>query len=160
MLCGNCKKNQATKTYEQIKKGERNVAYYCLDCYHKLFLDIDEQSFGEKRTACPYCGTTVNDLKKRNIVGCAKCYETLQSTLMPVITKLQGAQVHTGKVPYETKKETLERRQKELKILSQKYKKDKDYESARAYEERLIQLENGLEEDYVWRNRLHLSKQS
>lgn len=161
MLCGNCKKNQATKTYEQIKKNKREVSYYCLDCYHKLFLDIDEQSCGEKRTACPYCNTTVAELKKRNLVGCAKCYETLQSELVPMILKFQGgAQVHTGKILYETKKDGVERRQKELKVLSQKYKKDKDYESARAYEERFIQIENGLEEDFVWRNRLLLSKQS
>ena len=160
MLCGNCKKNQATKTYEQIKKAKREVFYYCLDCYHKLFLDIDESSCGEKRTACPYCGTAVTDLKKRNLVGCAKCYEMMQSYLVPVITKLQGSQVHTGKAPYETKREIIERRQKELKSLSQKYKTEKDYESARAYDERFIQLENGLEEDYVWRNRLNLSKQS
>jgi protein arginine kinase activator len=160
MLCESCKKNQATKTYEQIKKGKRDVSYYCLECYHKIFLDIDERENGEKSTVCPYCGTTAAELKKRNLVGCAKCYETLQNHLLPVITKMQGSQAHTGKKPYETDTEKLARRRQELTAISEKYKKEKDYESARAYDERRIQLENGLEEDYVWRNRLHLSKQS
>ena len=160
MLCGHCKKNQATKTYEQIKKGKRDVAYYCLECYHKIFLDAESESDGVSHSACPYCGTTVTDLKRKNLVGCAKCYETMQSCLMPVITKMQGAEIHKGKRPYETEKERMERRRFELQNIVNKYQNEKDYESARAYEERLVQLENGVEEDYVWRTRPLLSKQS
>jgi protein-arginine kinase activator protein McsA len=89
MLCKYCKKNQATKTYEQIKNGNRDVTYYCLDCYQKIFLDV-ELDGASARTDCPYCGTTVAELKKRNLVGCAKCYEVLASQLLPVITKMQG----------------------------------------------------------------------
>jgi hypothetical protein len=63
-------------------------------------------------------------------------------------------------VPYQTEKEKMERRRLELAAIVEEYKLKKDYESARAYEERLVQLENGVAEDYVWRNRLHLSKQS
>ena len=158
MLCGYCKKNQATKTYEQIKNGKRDITYYCLECYQKIFLDVE--SDGESiRNDCPYCGTTAAELKKRNLVGCAKCYETLASQLLPVITKMQGAQIHNGKRPFESEKERMLLRRMELTELVKKYKEEKDYESARAYEERLVQLENGVEEDYVWR-RLLLSKQS
>ena len=158
MLCKYCKKNQATKTYEQIKNGNRDVTYYCLDCYQKIFLDVESDGVSV-RTDCPYCGTTVAELKKRNLVGCAKCYEVLASQLLPVITKMQGAQSHNGKRPFESEKERMFLRRMELKELVKKYREEKDYESARAYEERLVQLENGVEEDYVWR-RLLLSKQS
>lgn len=160
MLCGHCKKNQATKTYEQIKKGKRDVAYYCLECYHKIFLDLETDNLGAKLSACPYCGLTATELKKRNLVGCAKCYETLESYLIPVITKMQGAEIHNGNEPYQTEQEKMERRRFELETVVKEYKAKKDYESARAYQERLVQLENGVEEDYLWRNRLNLSKQS
>lgn len=160
MLCGHCKKNQATKTYEQIKKGKRDVSYYCLECYHKIFLEVDADRTGTSLSACPYCGLTVAELKKRNLVGCAKCYQTLETHLIPMITKMQGAEQHKGNVPYQTEKEGMDRRCLELKAVVEEYKAKKDYQTARAYEERLVQLENGVEEDYVWRNRLHLSKQS
>ena len=160
MLCGHCKKNQATKTYEQIKKGNRSVAYYCLECYHKVFLDVEIDGTGTSLSTCPYCGLTVAELKKRNLVGCANCYQMLESHLIPVITKMQGSEIHKGNVPYQTEKEKMERRRLELAAIVEEYKLKKDYESARVYEERLVQLENGVEEDYVWRNRLHLSKQS
>ena len=159
MLCEYCKKNQATKTYEQIKKGKRDVTYYCLECFHKLFLDVEMEG-GASRGDCPYCGMTFAEFKKRNLVGCAKCYESMQVHLLPVITKMQGGQIHQGKHPFETESERVELRLLELKALVEKYKEEKDFESARAYEERLVQLENGIEEDYVWRNRLLLSKQS
>ena len=160
MLCGYCKKNQATKTYEQIKKGKRDVAYYCLECYHKIFLDVETDGENVARNDCPYCGTTALEMKKRNLVGCAKCYESMQSHVLPIITKMQGSEIHNGKRPYETEIERVSRRRCELKALVKKYTEEKDFESARAYEERLVQLENGIEEDYVWRNRLLLSKQS
>ena len=60
MLCGNCKKNQATKTYEQIKKGKKTVDYYCMDCYARLFISADENVGG--LTVCPYCGTTAEEI--------------------------------------------------------------------------------------------------
>ena len=160
MLCGHCKKNQATKTYEQIKSGKRDVRYYCLECYHKIFLDVEIDGENSSRNDCPYCGTTAAEIKKRNLVGCAKCYESMQTHLLPDITKMQGAEMHQGKRPYATERERMERRRFELRMLVKKYTEEKDYESARAYEERLVQLENGVEEDYVWRNRLLLSKQS
>lgn len=160
MLCGYCKKNQATKTYEQIKKGKKESSYYCLDCYHKLFLDLDEGETGGLN-ACPYCGTTVAELKKRNLVGCANCYSTMQQAILPLVTKMQGSnQRHQGKSPYESQEEKVSRRLAELSALSEKYNAEKDYDSAREYERRYQQLKNGLEEDYVWRNRPLSSKQS
>lgn len=161
MLCQHCKKNQATKTYEQTKKGKREVAYFCLECYHKIFLCADGEDEGTPRTVCPYCGTTATEFKKRNLVGCANCYTTLASYVYPVIMKMQGEEVHKGEKPFKKdESEQSEKRLYELKTLSKKYKDEQDYESARAYEERLVRLENGLEEDYVWRNRLLLSKRS
>ena len=56
MLCGKCKKNQATKTYETLKNGKKQTEYFCLECYHKGFVYVEE---GEALSACPYCGTTV-----------------------------------------------------------------------------------------------------
>lgn len=160
MLCGKCRKNQATKTYEQIKKGKKTVEYYCLDCYHRFMLtpETTEELFAE----CPYCGTTAEEVKKRNLVGCARCYQTLAHALMPTVAKLQGNEAHKGKSPVGGESERLSRRCHELKTIVNKLNAEKDFDGARAYTEILSELQSGLgeEEDYVWRKHPHLFKRS
>ena len=95
MLCGKCRKNQATKTYEQIKNGKKETAYYCLECYHNRFV-CPENFTGQPLLSCPYCGTTVTQLKKTNIVGCAHCYDTLAHAVLAIVTKMQGGEIHNG----------------------------------------------------------------
>ena len=157
MLCGNCKKNQATKTYEQIKQGKREVAYYCLECYHKLFIYAEETRDGEY-SACPYCGTTATEVKRRKLVGCAHCYQTLQSVALEMVSSMQGGRAHKGKKPYETESERIMRRRGELREIQKKAQAEKDYDRARACETAISQLEEGLEEEYVWQKRRRLLK--
>ena len=157
MLCGNCKKNQATKTYKQTRQGKTETSYYCLDCYHKLFVYV-EDTFGEERTACPYCGTTAAEIKKRKLVGCAYCYKTMQATVLPMVERMQGVQAHQGKAPYETESERIIRRRNELRSLAQKYKEEKDYEGVRACETALTQLQDEEKETYAWQQPPLLSK--
>lgn len=152
MLCEHCKKNQATKSYEQIKNERSEIRYYCLDCYYRLFI-APENPLKTTKQACSYCGTTVEELKKRNLVGCAKCYSELASTLMPVIVKVQKNDLHTGTAPDGDQAERVARRCDELKMIVEKLNTEKDFAGARAYTERLILLQEGTdkEEDFVWR---------
>ncbi len=157
MLCGNCRKNQATKTYEQIKKGKKTVDYYCLDCYHRLFIvaENEGETDGETASVCPYCGTALDELKKRNLVGCVKCYETFSSALASVIVKMQGGAAHQGKSPIGGETERVARRVNELKTIVEKLNGEEDFETARLYTERLLHLQESIdgEEDFVWRTR-------
>lgn len=159
MLCGKCRKNQATKTYEQIKKGKREISYYCLDCYHQYFLSVDETLGGETLSACPYCGTTVTEFRKRNLVGCANCYTSLQHAVFPVVAKMQGEQLHKGKCPYSTDAERAEKRRLELESMAEKYYSENDYKAAGKYEEQISRLIEGYEEVYSWHSQ-NSSKQS
>ncbi len=154
MLCEHCKKNQATKTYEQVKNEQSKTQYYCLDCYYRLFIAPENPSKATLQ-ACSYCGTSVETLKKRNLVGCAKCYSELAGALMPVIIKVQKNDLHTGTSPIGDKTESIARRCGELKMLVEKLNMEKDFVGARAYTERLLLLQEGREkeEDYVWRKR-------
>lgn len=152
MLCGNCKKNQATKTYEQIKKGKASVEYYCMDCYAHLFLSAD----GTEASVCPYCGTTAEEVKKRNLVGCAKCYLTLEKILYPIVTKFQGKKAHEGKKPIGGENERKQRRLRELEIIADKLLEEGDYKGAKICGEKASKIESG--EDFVWPSQ-SLSKQ-
>lgn len=149
MLCVKCKKNQATKSYIDTKNPKRGAEYYCLDCYERTFGEADKET--PSVLACPYCGVTAVEVKKRNIVGCAMCYETLKEVLAPLVCKFQGENTHTGKSPAGGEREDIRRRCYELKSLADKLNDDGDFDGARAYIERLSALQSGKEEDYVWR---------
>ena len=99
MACGHCGKNQAVKTYEEIKNGKKQVEYYCLDCYHRLFLYADETEGDFSLSACPYCGMTLAEVKKGKLVGCANCYKMMSVGTLPMIKKMQGEKAHRGKTP-------------------------------------------------------------
>ena len=158
MLCGICKKNQATKTYEQIKNGKKAVNYYCLDCYHAQFISAKETADAE---FCPACGTSVNEVKKHNLVGCAYCYQAFQNTLFPVISKLQGGEVHKGKQPLGGELERRARQRYEAKTVCELLQKQGDFENAKPYAKRLSEIENGeSEEGFIWRKHQDLSKHS
>ena len=161
MLCANCKKNQATKSYELQRQGTSETKYYCLDCYYRLFIAPQTQRDIDA-TVCAYCGTTLAELKKRNLVGCAKCYETLHTALMPAVEKVQKSTHHTGKNPVGSNSDALARRCDELKTIVEKLNSEKNFVAARAYTERLVRLQGGTdeEEDYVWRKHRHSLKQS
>lgn len=156
MLCGNCKKNQATKTYEQIKQGKREVAYYCLECYHKLFVYAEEEN--ATYSSCPYCGTSAADIKRRKLVGCAHCYNTMQGVVLEMVAAMQGGEAHKGKKPYETDSERIMRRRGELREIQKKAQVEKDYERVRDCETAISQLEENLQEEYVWQKRRRLLK--
>ena len=98
MRCGHCGRNQATKTYEQIKNNKKVVEYYCMDCYERLFLSLANNA-ETALSVCPYCGTTLEEFRTSKLVGCAHCYPALQEGIMPVILKMQGERAHTGKTP-------------------------------------------------------------
>ena len=158
MLCSQCKKNQATKTYERLKKGKKEIEYYCLNCYHNAFLSETQASVAPV-SACPYCNTTVAELKKRNLVGCAYCYTTLGAALQPTIKKMQGDYAHIGKKAYETTVEKTQKRRQELEVLAEKCYSANDDIAGAKYDEQISRLLEGYEEEFVWDHRL-LSKQS
>ncbi|MBQ9713985.1 MAG: hypothetical protein IJV83_01545 [Clostridia bacterium] len=183
MACGYCGKNQAVKTYEEIKNGKKQVEYYCLDCYHQLFLYADEAEGDLSLSACPYCGTSLAEVKRSKLVGCANCYKTMSSALTPVITKMQGEKAHCGKTPplegfgesndgvrlvlkgYREQAVALarfERQCKELEVIIAKLKDEDNYEDAKGYADKLSKMRSrsAIEEEFVWRTRPNSSKQS
>ena len=87
-------------SYERIKDGVKSTEYYCLPCYEQLFVKIAEAKETPRMSACPYCGTSVQKIHTKKIVGCSYCYQTLYEEIAPVIVKMQGDCCgHRGKRP-------------------------------------------------------------
>ena len=152
MLCEKCKKNQATKTYEYVKNNKRELTYYCIDCYHKTFLVLEDKPSEKSVSACPFCGATAAEIKKRNLVGCANCYTSLAHVLQPTIIKMQGTKSHSGKTPYLSQGDVVRQRRLELEALAEKCYAENDDIAAGKYEEQISRLMEGYEEEYVWAN--------
>ena len=184
MACGYCGKNQAVRTYEEIKDGKLQREYYCLDCYHRLFLYAEEAEGEVSLSACPYCGMSMAEVKKTQLVGCANCYKMMSGELMPVIVKMQGVKAHRGKTPplegYEVNADVgvrfvedsyhaqavararYERHCNELEVIIAKLTAENNYEDAKGYADKLSSMrsKSAIEEEFVWRTRRNLSKQS
>ena len=182
MRCCYCKQKEATKTYEQFKNGKRVVEYYCMDCYDRLFLAEENKTDGGKLSVCPYCGITLREVTAGKLVGCAYCYTVMSEGVMPLVLKMQGERAHAGKTPPleygetqyggEVYDETLrkkavekarfERQCNELEIIIAKLKAENNYEDAKGYADKLSSMRSNasIEEEFVWRTRRSLSKQS
>lgn len=48
---------------------------------------------------CSGCGSTLSDIAKKGMVGCAECYETFGDSLAASIERMHGRTQHTGKLP-------------------------------------------------------------
>ncbi|MBR2442345.1 MAG: hypothetical protein IKB20_04715 [Clostridia bacterium] len=181
MRCIYCNQNEATKTYQQLKNGKNIVEYYCMECYHRLFLSDSEAEEECALSACPYCGTSLEEFQKTKLVGCAYCYKMMASGLIPAVLKMQGESTHRGKMPplsaedeeflekdiFATQMERgvyradaarrarFERQCQELEIVSDYLREHKDYDGANSYEEKLSKMraKGDVEEEFVWRKR-------
>ncbi len=149
MLCCHCAINQASKGYERVKldgkKTVRTTEYYCLDCYHRLFISAPEGATKlGKADVCPACGMTVAAFKAKKLVGCAHCYRYLSAAVLPVVLKMQGAEAHCGKEERASEQEKLSRRAHEVQILYDKKKAEK-HPDAKLYEKKAAELRAELD---------------
>ncbi len=174
-LCQCCKKNHAARSYEN-ENGKREL--YCLDCYSRLFLE-GGSSEENSLSACPYCGTSLSEVKNSKLVGCAHCYRSMQAGLFPLVKKMQSGRAHTGKTPpvegeyaspyvygeYRARavaQARYDRQTHELEIIIKRLHAEGRGEEASGYEEKLaaMKIRGTIEEDFVWRTRTSFSKRS
>lgn len=178
MLCDNCGKNEATVMYSENINGVKKEMHLCQKCSKELGIDninfnmpIDFSSFfGEmledfqtpefmplynsmKDLKCKNCGYTFDNIVNKGQFGCANCYETFQNEIDPIIKKIQGANMHIGRIGKisDNKIEKLNLEDKESKELNKidqikaKLKeaiKTEDYEKAAKLRDEIKKLEN------------------
>ena len=141
ILCEHCKINPATNHHvRQTATGEVKV-YYCLACYRKVISAEELQADKNKITRCPNCGCTIEQFKKRNLVGCAHCYKALAWAIQPVVELMQGNDGHCGRKETLDGRTRLIRRYNELLVVRDNLI-DKTQEEA--YDEELKRIQSLL----------------
>lgn len=121
MKCEKCKVKDATTQVKRVINGEYEEYMLCADCAHEMGFDnvfsfdmpdmfggLMKSLFGalparSGASRCPECGSTFGDIQNTGKVGCARCYQTFFSELMPSIRRIHGNTAHCGKVPYGSK---------------------------------------------------------
>jgi len=147
-LCFACKKMQPVKSYERKYKDGIRLEHYCLACYEKRFISVKPDLPGDPAyTVCPYCGASVEDLKKTALVGCPNCYHTLRAAAVPMVVRMQQGQAdaHCGKVSENVQpKARAERRLQEANALWEHYKDAGNAEYSARYEHTSNQLKEQI----------------
>ena len=169
MLCQHCKKNEATTVVKTMINGEYAEYRLCHECAHELGYDSMFPDFSADfggllssffsnalpaisgAAHCNTCGSTLNDIKRTGQVGCADCYDTFFSELMPTIRNIHGNTEHKGKRPNvieytvnEDKKDQTESAEDKLSALRAELKKaieDENFERAAQLRDEIKELE-------------------
>ena len=110
MLCDKCKSKEARIYYTEIVGGKKIEQHLCEDCAAELTSfqkDIPLESIlsglfsmnSGNESICSRCGMSYQEFRRVGKFGCASCYKTFGRFLQGNLKRIQGAAVHTGKVP-------------------------------------------------------------
>lgn len=169
MICQACGKKTATTHIKTIVNGKLTEYHLCSDCakekgYGNLFsswnLDFGNMLGGliggSRQTAkvqrCEKCGSSFAEISKTGKLGCAECYKTFRSQLVPVIQRVHGTTKHKGKVPgssalriTDTNNQMMPVKEspvEEKKRLLQKAIEAQDFEQAAVLRDEIKEMEN------------------
>jgi len=116
MKCEKCGKYEATTHIRSVINGVVREYNLCSECaanegyssathnslagmLASMFNEFVPGGIAENTVRCPVCGAAFSDIAKSGKVGCADCYKTFQSDLLPYLKRVHGSTKHTGKVP-------------------------------------------------------------
>ncbi|MBQ4105265.1 MAG: UvrB/UvrC motif-containing protein [Clostridia bacterium] len=165
MKCQKCKVNNATTQVKRIVNGAYEEYMLCADCAHEMGFDnvfdtampdmfggLVKSLFGtalpsrSQATRCPSCGSTYGDITNTGKVGCAKCYTTFFSELLPSVKRIHGNTTHCGKRPNMALAEESVANQKEdqigiLKTQLNKAVEEQNFELAAELRDKIKEME-------------------
>ena len=91
---------------------------------------------------CTDCGMDYNQFRKTGLLGCRECYRHFGGELDPVLRRIQGSTVHTGKEPKRCGSALVREKQiDELKAELKKAIEVEAFEQAAELRDRIKELE-------------------
>ena len=169
MLCDECGKNESTVRIVQVGSNGRVEKNLCAECamgYGKWLLEPLQQDNGMpvneflqsvfraaqavqaesadagEPAVCPHCGMEYKDFQKLGRIGCPECYRVFRRQLEPLMRRIHGVNVHSGRVPAHFGRDAGQHREIiELRARLQEAISNEAYELAAEYRDRLRELE-------------------
>ncbi len=114
MICQVCGQRTATTHIKTLVNGQLTEAHLCAECAQKkgyssmlsswngfgsLLGGLLGEVHPQEIKRCPGCGASFREISQTGKIGCAQCYSTFRSQLLPVIQRIHGAAQHKGKMP-------------------------------------------------------------
>ncbi len=169
MICQSCGQREATTHIKTVVNGQLTETHLCGECARKQgygHIMADWGGFGsllggllgespaQEVKRCPGCGSSFQQISKTGQIGCAQCYQTFRSQLLPVIQRIHGGAQHKGKVPGGSALRVQEARQQlvaveespleEKRRLLKKAIEEQDFEQAAILRDQIKEMtENG-----------------
>ena len=111
----------------------------------------EEDTPEAEELVCPNCGMRYRDFQQTGKIGCSVCYDTFRAQLEPLLRRIHGSSVHSGKIPHRTggrleTKHEIEVLRAALKdaVAKEAYEQAAEYrDQIRALEKKLMQEEGG-----------------
>lgn len=118
MICQICKERAASVQFTKVVNGIKTEMHLCEQCATKEALNLYQLDFknfineflnienkvtvpptaNTEKKICKNCGMDFNDFKRTGKFGCDQCYETFYDLVEPLIKRIHGRTVHTGKI--------------------------------------------------------------
>ena len=168
MLCERCNQRPATVHLTQVinnQKTEMNVCEYCANelqqevwgfnsqfNLHNFLGSLIGEDYNQtikiKEENCPKCGISKRQFAKGGLLGCADCYRSFHSQIIPLVRRVHGTVQHTGKVPKRTGgKAKITKEIKELKDKLQRAIANEEFENAAMLRDQIKSLEAKLDKE-------------
>ena len=151
MKCELCQRQKAEVAIKQTADGEERELFVCAACAQRtagtmvtslvellLGSAIDLQLPERDPLACPGCGLSRPEFRKRARVGCARCYETFARELAPMLRDMHSGDHHAGKTPA---REHASRTRAELETALRAAIRSQRYEDAAVLRDRIRNLQ-------------------
>ena len=161
MLCSHCGIKDANFHYKHISGGKLTELHLCSDCATELgYIKSNDNAFGlgslfgdflsapkayaqsPGAVKCPSCSTTFDTVRRTGFLGCDKCYEVFSAPIEGILSKIQPATVHKGKLSgADGKKIERDNTLKNLKEDLQRAIIEEKYEQAAVIRDKIKELE-------------------
>ena len=159
MLCQICGMADATIHLTEIVDNQMVELHICEQCAKEKAVDLSppvafndilsglvdftaRQEDDDSAVKCSKCGLTYEQFKKIGRLGCPDCYQSFQSSLQPLIKKVQGTTHHLGKRPSRLSGSSkLELEIKELTAKLKRHVMAEEFEEAAQVRDKIKMLE-------------------
>jgi protein arginine kinase activator len=168
MLCQECRRNEANIHIVKHAEGKQTELNLCEQCarkkdeldfsfepqfsLHKLFAGMLSQTLRGSRESmsaassqCPTCGLTFPQFTQIGRLGCSDCFTAFEDKLRPLLRRIHGGCLHTGKVPVKVR--TRVRFLRELDRLKDDLKRkveNEEFEEAAMLRDRIRSMESDI----------------
>src|SRR5690242_6360863 len=90
-LCEVCAESMDLPNTAPAKKSTQEI--------WKLLQMAAQQTRKKSAPACPDCGMTLEEFRKKGRLGCAKDYEVFKTPILEILERVHGARSHVGRMP-------------------------------------------------------------